>query len=334
VALAIHDERLTRRVGAVVLALAAATIVFVVMLLPELERGGVDVRIHFGRVTGLSEGAPVRVAGRSIGHVRNIGIARGGGVFVEIRLDPSWAARVPINSDWLVDARSPLAPRYIAIGPPPGHADPARAVADGDEVTGLDPPDLDTVLQRTWDNLTEVEQFLDAIRPASRRIDAAAARLSITVRALAPGDALDARLASAIDEARAVIADLRDAGLDPDGLARLAARVDACASHVNAAVSDLRTRIAEIRLALAAATSRDVDPSLRARLDHALASADRALASAQDLTTGLVALTRDATSGDGSVAAFASDLELTDDVKDLTRQLKNEFWRELAPPPE
>ena len=327
-ALAIHDERLTRRVGAAVLALAFLTVVFVVMILPALERGGVDVRIRFGKASGLAEGAPVRVAGRSIGHVRRIGIAPSGGVFAEIRLDRGWAARIPVNSDWFVDARSPLAPRYIAIGPPPDHALPGRMVVDGDVVDGIDPPDLDDVLQRTWDNLNQVSQFLDAIRPASARLDAAAARLSLTVRSLAPADALDARVAAVIDEARKVASDIHAGRIDADSLAALAARVGACASHASAAITELRTRVAEIRVALAAATPRS-DLAVRARLDETLASADRALASAQDLSRGLSELAGQ----HGSIAAFGSDIELTDDVKDLTKQLKNEFWKELAPPP-
>ena len=335
-ALAIHDERLTRRVGAAVLAIAAMTVVFVVMVLPRLERGGVDVTIHFTEATGIVEGAPVRVAGRTIGHVRTIGMTpsgRGGGIGVVIRLDRAWADRIPVNSDFFVDARSPLAPRYIAIGPPPGHAEPARAVRDGDQVLGIDPPNLDRVLQRTWDNLNEVSDFLDAIRPASKRIDAAIDRLTATVATIAPGVELRARMSAAIDEARGLVATLRDGGLDPASIGALGAKVDACASHLGAAITELRGQVADVRAALALASARDVAPALRARLTSALDGADRALAQASSLADGLRGLTHDATDGHGAAAAFLSDLELVDDVKALTRDLKNRPWRVAAPQP-
>jgi ABC-type transporter Mla subunit MlaD len=347
VALAIHDERLTRRVGAAVLLIAALTVVFVVMVLPRIEHGGVDVKIRFGEATGIGEGAPVRVAGRSIGHVRKIAIApggRGGGIVVEVRFDRGWAERIPVNSDFFVTANSPLAPRFVAIGPPPGHANPARAVLDGDEVYGVDPPNLDRILQRTWENLTEVKQFLETLRPATTKLDAAAARLELTVRGLAPRpgtwEDLDARVSGAIAEARAVFADLRDGHLDPDRLAHLAASVDACSAHIGDALGSARARIAEVRTALSIAGTR-ADRShaaLGARLDATLASADRALATAQALTEQLGHVVRDAgldgSGGRGSIAAFAADLELVDDVKAMTKQLKNAPWRVMAPPSE
>jgi hypothetical protein len=71
---------------------------------------------------------------------------------------------------------------------------------------------------------------------------------------------------------------------------------------------------------------------VRARLERALASADRALASAQALTVGLRGLAHDAIAGHGSVAAFADDLELVDDVKALTKDLKNRPWRVAGHP--
>ncbi|KAB2888050.1 MAG: hypothetical protein F9K40_20815, partial [Kofleriaceae bacterium] len=74
--LAVHDERLTRRVGAAVLVAAALTVVFVVMVLPRLGSDGVTVRVRFGVVVGLPEGAAVRVAGKDTGHVESIGVAR------------------------------------------------------------------------------------------------------------------------------------------------------------------------------------------------------------------------------------------------------------------
>jgi ABC-type transporter Mla subunit MlaD len=343
VALAIHDEGLTRRVGAAVLVVAALLVVFVIGVLDRLEGGGVDMRVCFGEATGLSEGAPVRVAGRTIGHVRKITIAdraRDGrsGIVALIRLDRSWADRVPVNSDFFVDARAALAPRYVAIGPPPGHAAPARHVVDGDVVIGIDPPNLDRVLQTAFDNLTVLKQFLDALRPARRRLDEAVGRLTTTVRDLAPRpgawDDLDRNLAGTIDEARAVMGDLRAGGVDPARLAQLAQHVDQVATRVMQAIDDLRGRIEQIRAAVAALGERRIAPELAGRIDRTLASVDRALAEASSLTEGVRGVVHDVTDGHGSAAAFAADLELIDDVKDLSKFLKSHPWRVMAPPSE
>jgi ABC-type transporter Mla subunit MlaD len=327
VALAIHDERLTRRVGAAVLLIAALTIVFVVVVLPRLERSGVDLRIRFHEVTGIAEGAPVQVAGRTIGHVRSIAMVPGG-VTAVVRLDASWAARIPINADFFVDARSPLAPRHLAIGPPPGGAEPGRPIHDGDEVTGIDPPNLDTVLQRTWDNLTELSDFLDAIRPLGHRLDDDIAHLALTAHAIAPGDTMDRLVSQVIDESLALEHDVYAGHLDVASMEAMVARGDRCASHIKAAIEELRARIAEVRTAMALAPQpADVAPDLRARLDRTLDSVDHALAAADRLATSVAAVTHELATGTGSLAAFASDLELVDDVKDLTKQLKNQPWQ-------
>ena len=92
-ALSIHDERLTRRVGAAVLVVAALTVVFVVGVLDRIERGGVRVHIRFGSVLALPAGSPVKVAGQDVGRVESVAIAGGGGVMVTIAIEPSWARR-------------------------------------------------------------------------------------------------------------------------------------------------------------------------------------------------------------------------------------------------
>jgi ABC-type transporter Mla subunit MlaD len=342
VALAIHDERLTRRVGAAVLLLAALMIVFVVVILPRLELGGVDMRIRFGQATGVTEGAAVKISGHVIGHVRNVAIApdrRDGGIVVEIRIRRDWAARIPINSDFFVDARSVLAPRYIAIGPPPRHADPARPIHDGDEVVGIDPPNLDRILQRAFDNLGELSAFLDALRPATTKLDAATARLTATVRGLAtrPGawQDLDARVAGAIDEARAVFAELQAGHLDPDHIQHLAAAVDGCASRIAAAIDDTRARLAEVRAALALVTARGerIEPQLRAELDHTIDVADGALVTARALTEQVAALARRAIDGPSSLASFATDMDMDDDLKEVGKIIKRGPWRMLPSSP-
>jgi ABC-type transporter Mla subunit MlaD len=340
VPLAVHDDRLTRRVGAGVLLVAALTVVFVVMILPRLGHGGVTVRVRFGVVVGLPEGAAVRVAGKDVGHVRAIRFARDrrrpgapAGVVVELVIDPGWAARIPVNSDFFVDARSMLAPRYIAIGPPANHAEPERALVEGDVVDGIDPPSLDNVLQRTWESLEEIRRFLDAIRPAAQEIDAAAARLATTIRGLDPrpgaSAALRAAVADATDAARSVARELGDGRVDPAAVARLVARVERLATRIEALAAELRGQVEVVRAALDRVGSTGLTPRVKALLD----GADRALAGAEQLASSVRAVVGDATRGGGALAAFAADLELVDDVRELTKELKRQPWRVVGAPP-
>lgn len=336
-ALAIHDERLTRRVGAVVLLVTLAVVGYVVFVRDRLARDGVVMRVRFGVVVGLAQGSPVRLAGREIGEVRAIGIARGGGVTAEIVIDRSWARRIPINADFFVDARSPLAPRYIAIGPPPGGAPPDRPIRGGDEVTGLDPPNLDRVLQRTYDNLEEIQRFLDAIRPATATIKASAARLARTIRAVDPHPGAQEEMRSAVAAATlrafALIEDLQAGKMDPAAVRALAADVDALAARVDDTIVRLRAQVAQMQAALGRAeVAAALGPGLAARAAHALATADRALAQAGELTANVRGVIGDAARGGGAIGAFAADLELVDDVKELTRQLKRSPWRVMPPP--
>jgi hypothetical protein len=51
------------------------------------------------------------------------------------------------------------------------------------------------------------------------------------------------------------------------------------------------------------------------------------LAAAEQLAAGARGALGDATGGRGAIAGFAADLELVDDVKELTKELKRQAWR-------
>ena len=323
-ALLVHDERLGRRVGVVVLVVTAAVVVFVATVRDRLRTSGVEIAIRFGGPTGLREGAAVRLAGRDVGEVTAVSLAPGdGGVLVLAELDPAWAARIPKNAEIFVGARSLLAPRYLEIAPP--RAAPERGFAERDVVRGVDPPDLDRILQRVWDNLTELRGFQGAIAPGAERLDAALARLSWILDRVAPDLAptVDA-LRGAADEIVALAGELD--GLDP----RLLDRARATVARVEAAITDLRARAA--RLAAAIAVVRDRLPAdLVARVELAVAAIDRATAGATTLAAEARGLLADATTGAGTLAAFARDLELFDDLKAVVKQMKRRPWRVVVP---
>jgi ABC-type transporter Mla subunit MlaD len=340
VPLLIHDERLSRRVGAMVLVVTALVVLFVALVKDRLGGGGVRVRVYFAGSTGLREGAAVRIAGRTVGEVTAISIVpvrrtwKGhplegtGGVVATMQLDPGWARRIPSNAEVFVGARSVLAPRYLELGPPRA-ALPARPFAAGDEVRGVDPPDLDRILQRMWDNLGDIEEFIAAIRPSSQALTMAIARLVWALDRMAPGGAGDAARA-AVDEAMALLAELEAGGVEPAALPRLAGRARRVLARAEVAIAELRDRAAAFLAAVDRAGAA-IPPGLRRKVDRAAAAFTAALRRADALTAQLGDLLDEASAGTGTLAAFARDLELFDDLKEMVKGMKRAPWRFVPP---
>jgi ABC-type transporter Mla subunit MlaD len=301
VALRVQDERLGRRVGAGVLVAAVLVAVFVIAVYPRLGRGGTPVRVHFHKASGLREGARVVVAGRTVGRISRVRLDDAGGLIVEAAIDPSWAARIPVNSEFFVSARSVLAPRWLEIGAPAGRAQPERPLRAGDDVVGVDPPDLDHLLQTIWDDLGEVKAFMDALRPAAARLRVSISRLTSDLPDLALPD-LDPLIASA----SSVIDDISAGHIDPS----LIDRVRDLIARVGTAVDLLRARL----------------DAVLARAPHLDLPISDLVTTARDLLAQIHGAIADATTGTGSLAMLLADMELVDDVKELTKYLKRHPW--------
>ncbi len=345
-ALRIHDERLSRRVGVGFLAFVVVLVVFVVAVLPRLSADGVHVRVYFTQATAIAEGANVQVAGRSAGTLSSIAMVAAnkcgpehplhgtGGLVAVLTIDPAWAKRIPVNSEFFISARSVFAPRYVEIGAPAGGALPGRTLVEGDEVRGIDPPNLDRLLQRTFENLTDVKVFMDGIRPFTQEITVSAVRLALTVSALepAPGTfaSIDAEVDAAAIEARAVLERAMDGTIDLDDARAIFLRARALVGRVEQLSHDLGERIAALRVALVKAGAQLPEDASGA-LDRALVSGQAAMAGAGELLGRLRAVMDDVAWGKGSLGAFIADDELFDDFKDMIKAIKRNPWRVLPP---
>jgi hypothetical protein len=84
-------------------------------------------------------------------------------------------------------------------------------------------------------------------------------------------------------------------------------------------------QVAQVKAALDAASEHTGAP-LDARIATLLDRADQVLASAEQLAASVNGVMADATDGRGAIQAFAADLELIDDVKELTKELKRQPW--------
>ncbi len=339
-----QDERLARRVGAITLAVIAAAIVFVVFVWDQIEWGAkTRITVYMRGTGGLKEGAPLIVAGREVGVIESIQRAPHGatnplageeGVAIRIAIDRDDARGLTKGADVFVASRGILSARYLELGPMP---ETGPALADGDELVGREPPRLDRVLQRTWDNLMTVKGFIEAVRPEVDALRVRIAELETSLGQVSPvvagAPVLALEVEALIAEARQTYAGLGGA----DGLAR----IDAVLTRARTTLATMRSSIADLRTradVLLAATS-----ALRARAgergSQALASLELAITRAQDAFAKidpLLAKIDDVRTrierGEGSIGRLMKDPEFPEDAKELGKILKRQPWRVIARP--
>ena len=334
-----QDTALARKVGAVTLALLASGIAFFVFVYDRIEWGShVRVRVYFESTGGLTEGAPFVVAGRSVGRVESIALALRGennplagadGTVVTIAID-SGVARELRRGDLFVASRGPLSGKYVELGP----AEPgAPLLAEGDELRGRDPPSLDRVLERTWNNLTTLGQFRDEVQPEVDALRTELDHVRAHLKELAPDVALGADVSALLDEADRTSAALGGrAGLDriahvmDDGRATFA-QARASFALLGAKLDALSASVAALRGRLDAKGNAILD-----RVAAALANARVALAKVDPLLAQVDALNASLARGEGTLMKLARDPEFPEDAKELGKILKRHPWRVIDHP--
>ena len=334
----IPDERLATRVGAIALVLFGSAILFFVFVYGRIEWGShVRIRVYMHQTGGLREGAPIVVAGRTIGKVEAIALSPRGahtplagdeGVAITVALDARAAATVVRGGDVFVASRGALSERYLELGPAP---EPGPAYAEGDEVLGRDPPSLDRVLQRTWDNLTATAKFADELRPEMTALRARLDQLIGDARGLAP-DIPD--VAPLVDQAKRAY----ETGLGGDaGVSRsrdLIAHARTAVAAMQTTLDRLQARVDTLRAAIAKARG-TLDARLPPILDSIQLAIDRGKAAAAKIDP-LLAQVDDIVDriarGEGTIGKLANDPEFPEDAKELGKILKRQPWRIIGHP--
>jgi ABC-type transporter Mla subunit MlaD len=347
--LASSDPRATLRVGGIMLVLLAAGVVAAVLLAGRIELGAaIRIRVYFEHVGALRAGAPLMVAGRAIGKVEAITLVAAGrapeghplhgtgGAMARVRIDDDATWMVPVNGDVFVSSRGALSDRYLEVGPPPGGAEPGRAVRDGDQLRGIDPPSLDRALQRTWDNLVRARLFLEAVRPEWDALMAELDTLGATLGTVEPAPGATARLMSEVRTSMARAEEAWDralaAGLTPDTVAALADQVRTTVAAVGAAGDQLGARIAGLRAGIDRLRGQLAARPIAADLRRALDAADAALARLDIALGNGRALVAAFQRGEGSIARLMKDPEFPEDAKDLGKVLKRNPWKLFTRP--
>ncbi len=289
----------------------------------------------------LREGAPLVVAGRTIGKIEAIALSPRGaskllggdeGVAITVAVDAAALAKVGRGGDVFVASRGPLSESYLELGAAPeGAANPFR---DGDEVLGRDPPSLDRVLQRTFDNLTLTATFADALRPELTALRSRVDTLLGDLRNITPPGPLRDQVDAALAEGRRTY----DVGLGGDtGADRLRALVE----HARATVAELRpmldalqAKLDALRAGIQAARGR-VDARLPPLLDTIQLAIDRgeaAIAKIDPMLAVVDDLADRIARGEGTIGKLATDPEFPEDAKELGKLLKRNPWRIIGHP--
>jgi ABC-type transporter Mla subunit MlaD len=328
-----QDDKLVRKVGAATIAVLTAVIALVVFVGGRIRWGArLHVIVTFHDTAGLAEGAPFVVAGRTVGKVETIGFGDArAGVRVTVVMPASDADMVDAAGDVFMASRGVLSAKYLELAPP---REPTRAVKEGDVFVGKDPPTLDHVVQRTWDNLTTLGKFRDEVKPELDALTAHVEELRATAAGL-PDSARFAELVGNAGDGWRELTDLRERGLGGDaGRAKLAATLEqarAVIAQGRAALDRLAPAAAELRGNVAALTAKlaargDVIAKLAETIDVAKADFDKAdtlMASVDELMAQIP---------DGSIAKLQSDPEFPEDTKELGKYLKRHPWKIVFKP--
>jgi phospholipid/cholesterol/gamma-HCH transport system substrate-binding protein len=305
-----NEDRQAVRVGGVVLLVLGLAVAAVLALQGRHLGRGIRLHVQMARVAALQVGAKVRLAGLVLGGVEDIRLT-GHGATIDLWIEARHAWLLRQTTDFFISQEGLLGEPYLAIAPRPGSDEPGPALAAGATVRGVDPPQMDQLLATSYHNLEAITTMFREGMPERQALRTALDDLSRTLDGLeAPPWSALGRLAAAARGYGAlrapVVPPLR---LPADLRPRLDA-IAAAAARVAATTDDPRA----VRLAIALAGA------------GALADRARAALAAADALRALVA------SGRGTLGAFLKDVEIFDEMKEMTKTMKRQPWLSVGHP--
>ncbi len=275
--------------------------------------------VVFDDASGLTEGAPVRLGGTTIGRVaRTPQLADNGKVSVDIWIYRDEKNRIPRGSRLTIPQQGLLGDSYIAVTRPEpvdaGYHDP------GDVLAGSSMTDLGSLQESAGKISVEVESLVKELRKGVKGFDAALERLNTEVLSKDNTENMKTALASLNSSLKK---------LDEQVLS------EENTDNVKHAVANLRS------------TSDSLAEKVE-KLDPILAKGETAVASFGDAANSFkqsgAAFTRaaekagrtfgEASDGDGLLAALLNDPKLRDDFKALIGNLRSRgviFYKDQEP---
>jgi phospholipid/cholesterol/gamma-HCH transport system substrate-binding protein len=343
----VNDDRLNTRVGAFVLIALIAGVTAVLAFEGQHVSGGLRVHVKMERAGALKEGQMVKVSGRTIGSVEAIRLnpcdadMRPEGaaedtrcVVVDLWIEKSAAWLLRQDSVFFINQQYLLGEPYLEVAPAglPGQPlpEPGPPLADGATVRGVDPPRLDRLMQKSYENLVAVTDFFKNDLPETRDLFAQIDELQETLAQTdpAPGAAAES-WTSQVALYRELVATgvwWEQAGVDGDRLSATGGSLRATIARARAELAKLGVKLDALSAALAplgdrldagrfarAAAAIDKGRAIADKLDRILATADELVAMVQ--------------AGQGTLGAFLQDREVADEIKATARIMKQQPWR-------
>jgi phospholipid/cholesterol/gamma-HCH transport system substrate-binding protein len=332
----VNDERLNIRVGLALLAAIAAAVGVVFGLSGRSLAAVHEYHVDFTRIGGLKTGAKVLLSGREVGQVKDIRFAQRGFLRVDIWVRRSFRPFIHQNSEFYVGmGGSILGEPSLDIGPPRGGVAPGPELLDGAVVRGIDPPKLDDVLSKLYQNLQsiteELKQDKDVIDPFLHDLDHLLATLDDIHSE--PGaitrirDNVNLGTVAALD----LIAALRRGTDDGVRIRATAQEVSRLWTRTEKEMRTLGPRFDRAQAGLARLQA-VFSPSERARISKTFETFGKAADIGANVAHEIACLADYVQSGRGTFGALLNDNELVDDIKVIHQMLKDKPWMTLAKP--
>jgi phospholipid/cholesterol/gamma-HCH transport system substrate-binding protein len=327
------EDRLHVKVGAAVLITLVAAVALVVGLGGRHVTPGFRAHVEMERSGPIQEGTAVKLAGRTIGEVQGIRMSRTG-VVLDLWIQRRWRQHLLQNSDVFINQATVFGEAYVEIGPPRG-GEPGPPLEDGGTVRGADPPRLDRLLLKSYQNLEAVSALLREGVPEAMELANAVRELSKTLDAVEPDAGAYGRTFAAgaqlFAEGALMLDALRKSGTTYDEVKRTATRARALFARSRRDLTALGEKLDRLTAHLEPLRSR-LTPERLARFTEAIDRTRILLADVDRLLADVDSLTALVENGEGTIGAFLKDEEIADDMKQLMKLLKSRPWMTVGHP--
>jgi len=336
-------------VGTIVIAVFMAVSTFL-MLAGDLHwYSGFKIKVYFKHPGALREGAAVHAGGKVIGKVKTIRLVPKahadkdpkhllhgtGGVVAILRIEKRFRERVALNGQYYINSKGMLGKNYLEIGPPADGGEWTRVIEPGDEVRGADPPKLDMVMQRSYDNLMVSAKFLAEVKPEWTKLRTELTKLQKTLDELSPGPITTAQMfvsiKTAIADAESIQAKLKATNVDLDDVRNIRSRFSVMLNNAERSIDQVRGQIRVLMKEVDRLRAR-IPKGLQTKFKLALSKTDQSMAKLKRIMKTAQEIAAIVKRGEGNIGHLMNDPEFSDDAKKLGKLLKSQPWRLVSRP--
>jgi len=338
------------KVGALVL-FATALLVAFVFLLGDVRFGDqFEVHVQFDTAAGLKPGADVAISGIDVGNVRSVEFEKNDdpemglpavAVEVTLNVDEQYADAIREDSQFYITTRGVLGEPYVEIATA---SFDAPAVQSGDVLRGSDPPRMEIILEQATEVLeTVLDMLRDDHEEVGNLVVHASEFFEVVGGAVADNrETVDSALHgldTTTSEAGQFLTMLNSSmGEDGQRLQAIVGDVESASRSARNISGQLDGDLAPIMddVSETAASARNIsDSAERIIVDNEgriLASIENVETTTENLehvSDDAVDLMQGVQDGEGTIGALMVDREVYEDLRDITRTIKQQPWRIL-----